>query len=48
VSVIIIVLKSFAKKRLVKTEDFYISCGYNDIWNVWFIGTVIVGCGGDP
>jgi hypothetical protein len=48
VSVIIIVLKSVTRKRLLKTEDFYVSCGYSDIWSVWFSGTVIVGCDGDP
>jgi hypothetical protein len=31
----------------VKTKDFYVSCGYSDIWRVWFSGTVIVGCDGD-
>jgi phage anti-repressor protein len=47
-TVIITVLKSVAKKCLVKTEDFYVSCDYSDNWSVWFSGTVIVGCGGDP
>jgi hypothetical protein len=42
------VLESVAKKRLVKTEIFHVRCGYSDIWNVWFSGTVTVGCGGDP
>jgi hypothetical protein len=42
------VLKSVTRKRLVKAKDFYVSCVYNDIWSVWFSGTVIVGCGGDP
>jgi hypothetical protein len=42
------VLKSVARKRLVKTKDFYVNCDYNDNWNVWLSGTVIVGCGGDP
>jgi phage anti-repressor protein len=46
--VIITVLKSVAKKRLVKTEDFYVRCDYSDNWSVWFSGTVIVGCGGNP
>jgi hypothetical protein len=31
----------------VKTENFYVSFGYSDIWSVLFTGTVIVGCGGD-
>jgi hypothetical protein len=39
-SVIITVLKSIAKKRLVKTEDFYVSCRYSDIWSVGFSGTI--------
>jgi hypothetical protein len=42
-SVIITVLKSITRKRLVKTEDFCMSCGYSDIWSMWFSG-----CGGDP
>jgi phage anti-repressor protein len=46
-AVIITVLKSVAKKRLVKTKDLYVSCDYSDNWSVWFIWTVIVGCGGD-
>jgi hypothetical protein len=29
-------------------EDSNVSCGYSDNWNVWFIGTVTFGCGGDP
>jgi hypothetical protein len=36
------VLKSVAKKRLVKTKDFYVSCDYSDDWSVWFSGTVII------
>jgi hypothetical protein len=32
----------------VKAEDFFVSCDYSDIWSVWFSGTVIIGCGGDP
>jgi hypothetical protein len=32
----------------VKTEDFYVSCGCNDNYSVWFSGTVMVGCGCDP
>jgi hypothetical protein len=47
-TIIITVLKSVMRKRLVKTKDFCGSCGYSDIWRVWFSGTVIVGCGGDP
>jgi hypothetical protein len=43
-SVIITELKSVARKSLVKTEDFYVSCDYNDNCSVWFSGTVIVGC----
>jgi hypothetical protein len=42
------VLKSVARKRLVKTKDFYVSCHYNDNWSVWLSGTVVVGYGGDP
>jgi hypothetical protein len=42
------VLKSVAKKRLVKTQDLYVCCGYSYIWSVWFSGTVGVSCGGDP
>jgi hypothetical protein len=33
-SVIITVLKSVTRKRLVKTEDLYICCGYSDNWSV--------------
>jgi hypothetical protein len=36
------VLKSVAKKRLVKTKDFYVICGYSDNWSVWFNETVII------
>jgi hypothetical protein len=46
-TVIIIVLKSVARKLLVKTENFYVSCDYNDNCSVWFSGTVIVACGED-
>jgi hypothetical protein len=46
--VIIIALKSVTRKRLVKTKYFYVSCGHSDILSVWFSGTVIVGCVGDP
>jgi hypothetical protein len=38
-TLIIAVLKSVARKRLVKTEDFYVSCDYNGNWSVWFSGT---------
>jgi hypothetical protein len=47
-TVIITVLKPIAKKCLVKTEDSYVSRDYSDNWSVWFSGTVIFGCGGDP
>jgi hypothetical protein len=47
VRLIIAVLKSVAKKCLVKTEDLHASCGYSDIWSVWFSGTVVVTCGGN-
>jgi hypothetical protein len=46
-AVIITVLKLVARKRLMKREDFYVSCDYNNNWSVWFSGTVIVGCSGD-
>jgi phage anti-repressor protein len=36
------VLKSVDKKRLVKTEDFYVNCDYNDNWSVWFTETFII------
>jgi hypothetical protein len=42
------VLKSVARKRLLKTKDFYVSCDYNDNWSVWLSGTVIIGYGSDP
>jgi hypothetical protein len=42
------VLKPAAKKRLVKTEDFYVSCDFNDNWSVPLSRTVVVGYGGDP
>jgi hypothetical protein len=35
-------LKTVAKKRLVKTKDFPVSCDYSDNWNVWFNETVII------
>jgi hypothetical protein len=41
-SVIISVLKSVAKKRLVKTEDFYVCCGYSDNWRLWFRESAII------
>jgi hypothetical protein len=47
-TVIITVLKLDTRKHLVKTKDFHVSYGYSDIWDVWFNGTVIVSCGGDP
>jgi hypothetical protein len=47
-TVIITLLKSVAKKRLLKTKDFYVSCDYSNNWNVWFSVTVIIGCGDDP
>jgi hypothetical protein len=25
-----------------------VSCGYRNIWSVWFSGTVVVACSGDP
>jgi hypothetical protein len=40
--VIITVLKSIAKKCLVKTEDFYVCCGYSDNWRVWFSESAII------
>jgi hypothetical protein len=33
-TVIITVLKSVARKRVVKTKDFYVNCVYCDIWSV--------------
>jgi hypothetical protein len=42
------VLKSVARKRLVKTKDFYVSCDYNDNRSVWLIETVVVGYCSDP
>jgi hypothetical protein len=41
-TVIIIVLKSVTKKRLVMKKDFCVSCGYSDIWRLWFSETVII------
>jgi hypothetical protein len=38
----ITVLKSFTRKRLSKTDDSYVCCGYSDIWRVWFSETVII------
>jgi hypothetical protein len=40
-TVIITVLKSVAKERLVKTKDFSVSYDYRDNWSVWFSETVI-------
>jgi phage anti-repressor protein len=34
-------LKSAAKKRLVKAKDFSVSCDYSDKWSVWFSETVL-------
>jgi hypothetical protein len=31
-----------ARKRLVKTEDFYVSCDHSDNWSVWYRETVII------
>jgi hypothetical protein len=39
VTVIITVLKSVDRKRLVKTEVFYVNCDCNDNWSVWFSET---------
>jgi hypothetical protein len=36
------VLKSVAKKRLLMTEDFYVCCGYSDIFRVWLSESVII------
>jgi hypothetical protein len=47
VTVVITVLKYVAKKRLVATKDFSLSCDYSDNWRVWFSGTVIFGFGSD-
>jgi phage anti-repressor protein len=38
----VIVLKFVSKKRLVKTEDFYMSGDYSDNWSVWFSETIII------
>jgi hypothetical protein len=35
------VLNSVSRKRLVKTEDFYVWCGYSDNWSVYVGKTVI-------
>jgi hypothetical protein len=35
-------VKSVARKRLVKTEDFYVSCDHTDNWSVWYRETVII------
>jgi hypothetical protein len=31
----------------VKTEDFYVSCDYNENWSVWLSGTPVDGYIGD-
>jgi hypothetical protein len=36
------VLKPFAKKRLVKAEEFYVDCDYSDNWCVKFSETVLI------
>jgi phage anti-repressor protein len=36
------VLKSFAKKRLVKMKELYMNCDYSDNCSVWFSETVII------
>jgi phage anti-repressor protein len=41
-TVIITVLKSVAKKRIVKTKDLSVSCDYSDNSSVWFSETVII------
>jgi hypothetical protein len=41
-TVIITVLKSVVKKRLVKTKHFNVSCDYSVKWSVWFSETVII------
>jgi hypothetical protein len=41
-AVIITVLKSVAKKCLLKTKYFSVSCDYSDNWSVWFSETVII------
>jgi hypothetical protein len=47
-TVIITVLKSVARKRLLKTEKHYVCCSYCDIQSVWFSEAVTVACDGDP
>jgi hypothetical protein len=42
VRLIITVLKSVARKRMVKIEDFYVSCDHTDNWSVWYRETVII------
>jgi hypothetical protein len=41
-SVIINVLKSVAKKCLMKTEEICVCCGYSVIWRVWFSEAVTI------
>jgi hypothetical protein len=38
-TIIITVLKSVAKKRLVKTKEFDVSCDFSDNLSVWFSET---------
>jgi hypothetical protein len=45
VRLVIAVLKSVTRKRLLKTEDF-VCCSSSDIWSVCCNWTVIVACGG--
>jgi hypothetical protein len=41
-TLIITVLKPVTKKRLVKTEAFYVSCDYSDNLIVWLSDTVTI------
>jgi hypothetical protein len=41
-AVIITLLKSVAKKLLVRAKYFYVSCDYSANWSVWFSDTVII------
>jgi hypothetical protein len=45
---IVTVLKTLARKRLVKTEKNYVLCSYTDIWSVQLRETVILTCSYDP
>jgi hypothetical protein len=36
------------REREREEKDLSVNCDYSDNWSVWFSGTVIVGCGGDP